>query len=83
MATYHGGYRGNPPFLGDKKMIGELGEDYVLQLRSCYKGKMPMEGQILSATGSQNVEDLMKKKIDGGGLVSTQSISASHKSNRN
>lgn len=32
---------GNPPFLGDKKMIADIGEDYVAQLRSTYKGRVP------------------------------------------
>jgi type II restriction/modification system DNA methylase subunit YeeA len=33
---------GNPPFLGDKKMRGELGDGYVTEaLRKCYKGRVP------------------------------------------
>ncbi|SFM72329.1 DNA methyltransferase [Nitrosomonas communis] len=32
---------GNPPFLGDKMMRGELGDDYVTTLRNCYKGRVP------------------------------------------
>jgi hypothetical protein len=31
---------GNPPFLGDKKMMRELGEEYVTQLRKTYKGRV-------------------------------------------
>ena len=32
---------GNPPFLGDKKMRGELGDGYVNELRSLYDGRVP------------------------------------------
>ena len=32
---------GNPPFLGDKKMRGELGDEYVTALRKCYEGRVP------------------------------------------
>ena len=32
---------GNPPFLGDKKMIADIGEDYVTQLRKTFKGRVP------------------------------------------
>lgn len=32
---------GNPPFVGDKKMIRELGEEYVDRLRGLYKGRVP------------------------------------------
>lgn len=32
---------GNPPFLGDRKMIRELGEGYTATLRGLYKGRVP------------------------------------------
>ena len=32
---------GNPPFLGDKKMIADIGEDYVTRLRKTFKGRVP------------------------------------------
>ena len=32
---------GNPPFLGDKKMIADIGEDYVATLRKTYRGRVP------------------------------------------
>ena len=31
----------NPPFLGDRKMRGELGHEYVEKLRKLYKGRLP------------------------------------------
>ena len=32
---------GNPPFLGDKKMLAELGDEYVGRLRKLFKGRVP------------------------------------------
>ena len=32
---------GNPPFLGDRKMRGELGDKYVDDLRNLYAGRLP------------------------------------------
>ena len=32
---------GNPPFLGDKLMLGQLGADYVALLRSTFDGRLP------------------------------------------
>ncbi|MBV5309315.1 DNA methyltransferase, partial [Chromatium okenii] len=32
---------GNPPFLGDKRMLGTMGDEYVKRLRSCYQGRIP------------------------------------------
>ncbi|MDP2260768.1 MAG: class I SAM-dependent DNA methyltransferase [Caulobacter sp.] len=32
---------GNPPFLGDKKMVADLGETYVETLRAAYRGRVP------------------------------------------
>ena len=32
---------GNPPFLGDKKMRGELGDEYVDGLRGLYADRVP------------------------------------------
>ncbi len=32
---------GNPPFLGDKKMRAELGDDYTEALRKCYADRVP------------------------------------------
>lgn len=32
---------GNPPFIGDRKMIRELGEDYTTALRRTYDGRVP------------------------------------------
>ena len=60
---------GNPPFLGDKKMLGELGEVYVITLRSAYKGRVP--------GGADLVTYWFEKARAAGartGLVATNSI---------
>ncbi len=37
---------GNPPFLGDKKMRGELGDEYVDALRQLYEGRLPGQSDL-------------------------------------
>jgi type II restriction/modification system DNA methylase subunit YeeA len=65
---------GNPPFLGDKKMKGELGENYVNELRNLYKGRIPGQSDLVcywfeiarSIIGNNN-----KLRV---GLLATQGI---------
>jgi type II restriction/modification system DNA methylase subunit YeeA len=38
---------GNPPFLGDKKMLGELGEKYVSDLRWLYRTRLPGQSDLV------------------------------------
>ena len=38
---------GNPPFLGDKKMVRELTEEYVNLLRRTYRGMLPRAGDYV------------------------------------
>jgi len=37
---------GNPPFLGDKKMRNELGDDYVSKLRNLYSNRIPGQSDL-------------------------------------
>ena len=32
---------GNPPFLGDKSMLGTLGKEYVTKIRALFTGRLP------------------------------------------
>ena len=50
---------GNPPFLGDRKMIRELGEDYTFDLRAVYEGRVP-GGAYLVCTGLKKPRKLLK-----------------------
>jgi hypothetical protein len=65
---------GNPPFIGDKKMIGLLGEPYVERLRQAYAGRVPGGADFVMYWF-----DKALRRIDAGtqqraGFVATQSI---------
>jgi type II restriction/modification system DNA methylase subunit YeeA len=65
---------GNPPFIGDKKMIRELGELYTVAVRKLYEGRMP-GGADFVCFWFAKVNDYMKAGwLQRGGLVSTNSI---------
>ncbi|TAY73535.1 class I SAM-dependent DNA methyltransferase [Rhizobium ruizarguesonis] len=66
---------GNPPFLGNKKMIGELGEDYTLALRKAWPGVSG--GVDLVCYWFAKAWSLIESgKLTRAGLVSTNSIRA-------
>ncbi len=65
---------GNPPFLGDKRMLSELGEDYVGALRSAYKGKVLGGADLVTYWFVRAGEQLKAGKLRAAGLVSTNSI---------
>ena len=65
---------GNPPFLGDKKMIRELGEDYVARLRAAHSEHVPGGANLVCYWLYHS-----KMAIDSGrtkrvGLVTTNAI---------
>ncbi len=65
---------GNPPFLGDRIMRGELGDDYVTALREAYKGDVPAGADFVLywvAMGAQLLENKKAKRV---GLVTTNSV---------
>lgn len=65
---------GNPPFVGDKKMVGELGADYAKSLRRIYRDRVP-GGADLVCYWFEKTNDLIRdKKIKRAGLVATNSI---------
>lgn len=64
---------GNPPFLGNKKMISELGEVYTLALRKAYpavSGGIDLVAYWFSKAWAQ----MSSGKLKRAGLVSTNSI---------
>jgi type II restriction/modification system DNA methylase subunit YeeA len=67
---------GNPPFVGDKKMLRELGDDYVARLRAAYRGKVPGGADLVAYWFSQALELIEKGNTKRVGLVTTQSIRA-------
>lgn len=65
---------GNPPFLGDKKMIRELGEKYVTELRRAYSGKVPGGANLVCYWLSQASDSIRSSGLSRAGLVTTNAI---------
>lgn len=64
---------GNPPFLGDKKMVSELGEEYTLALRRAWpqvRGGADLVCYWFAAAWNQ----IVAGKLERAGLVATNSI---------
>jgi len=65
---------GNPPFVGDKKMRSELGDEYTETLRKVYQGRVP-GGADLVCYWFEKARDAIKAgRLTRAGLVSTNSI---------
>ena len=65
---------GNPPFLGDKLMRGELGDNYVEELRRMYGNRIPGQSD-LCCYWFEKARDLIEKgKCKRAGLLATQGI---------
>lgn len=67
---------GNPPFLGDKLILGRLGKGYTARLRAAYSGKVTAREDLVCYWFEK-----AREKIEGGdakfcGFVSTDSIRA-------
>lgn len=65
---------GNPPFLGDKKMVGGLGEDYAARLRRLYAGRVPGMADLVLYWFEKARGSLLAGRVESVGLVSTNSI---------
>nr|WP_313484990.1 DNA methyltransferase [Stutzerimonas kunmingensis] len=65
---------GNPPFLGDKKMRGELGGEYTERLRKLYAGKVPGGADLVCYWFHKAREQILADQAQRAGLVSTNSI---------
>jgi len=65
---------GNPPFLGDKKMIGILGETYVNQLRETFKEQLVGGVDFVCYWFAKAFDLIHNKKARAVGFVSTNSI---------
>ncbi len=64
---------GNPPFLGNKKMIGELGEDYTRALRKAWP-EVPGGVDLVCYWFAQAWAMIAAGKLHSAGLVATNSI---------
>ncbi|WP_254453548.1 DNA methyltransferase [Siccirubricoccus sp. G192] len=65
---------GNPPFLGDKAMIGTLGEDYTRRLRAAYAGRVPGGADLVCYWFEKAREAIAEGRTLRTGLVATNSI---------
>ncbi len=65
---------GNPPFLGDKIMRSELGDDYVERLRKCYAGRVPGGADLVTYWFEKSRAQIADGKAQAVGLVATNSI---------
>ncbi len=65
---------GNPPFVGDKKMRGELGDTYTEALRAAYKGRVPGGADLVCFWFERARAQIEAGHLQRAGLVSTNSI---------
>ncbi len=65
---------GNPPFLGDKRLIGKLGEDYVSRLRSTYANRVPAGADLVCYWFQKASQRIDEGAVIRAGLVATNSI---------
>ena len=65
---------GNPPFLGDKKMRGELGDEYTAALRRLFADKIPGQSDLCCYWFERSREHIRQGKCGRAGLLATQGI---------
>jgi type II restriction/modification system DNA methylase subunit YeeA len=65
---------GNPPFLGDKKMRGELGHEYVEALRKFYAERLPGQSDVCCYWFEKARAEIECGKCRRAGLLATQGI---------
>ena len=65
---------GNPPFLGDKMMRGELGDTYVTDLRALYEGRVPGGADLVTYWFEKARAQIEQNKLQRAGLIATNSI---------
>jgi type II restriction/modification system DNA methylase subunit YeeA len=65
---------GNPPFLGSRGMVPELGSSYVRQLRSVYAQHVPRGADFVCYWFAKAWDGLLAARHHRAGLVATNSI---------
>jgi type II restriction/modification system DNA methylase subunit YeeA len=65
---------GNPPFLGDKRMISVLGEHQVAAVRQAFKGRVPGGADLVAYWIDKGWRAVEKGHTQRAGLVARQSI---------
>ncbi len=64
----------NPPFLGDKEMIGRLGEEYTQALRHAYRSRIASAVDLVCYWFLRAWDQIVSGSAQRVGLVATQSI---------
>ena len=64
---------GNPPFLGEKRMRTELGDEYVERLRNLYAGRVSV-GDLVTYWFERTRALIESGQVKRAGLLSTNSI---------
>ncbi len=65
---------GNPPFLGGKMLIANLGEETVSRIFRAYDGRVAREADFVCYWFQKASESLAAERVDRAGLVATNSI---------
>ena len=65
---------GNPPFLGDKRLISNHGEDYVSSMRKIYANRVPGAADLVCYWFEKAHQGVINGRITRVGLVATNSI---------
>ena len=65
---------GNPPFVGDKKMRAELGDEYTETLRKVYVGRVPGGADLVTYWFAKAGAAIASGNLKFAGLVSTNSV---------
>ena len=65
---------GNPPFLGDRFHLRELGEEYTARIRATYHRRVPGRADLVVYWFQKATDLLLAGKICRFGLVGTKSI---------
>jgi len=65
---------GNPPFLGDKLMRRELGDEYVESLRSIYSDRIPAQSDLCCYWFEKARDLIADNRCSRAGLLATQGI---------
>lgn len=65
---------GNPPFLGNKRMLAELGEGYTAALRRLFDGRLPGGVELVIYWFERARAQIEAGQCQRAGLVSTQAI---------
>ena len=65
---------GNPPFLGDKKQLSELGDESVAALRRVYAGRVPGGADLVCYWFEKARAQIEAGQAQRAGLVATNSI---------